>query len=95
MNLESMISEVLPTMLWAWISVGFFILGLQQTIKSRRWWYNLAKKAASPNRGGTVDQVMDRLSPSNRLKRFKNFQKPVVSRPKQHLNGSQECLEGS
>ena len=37
MNLESMISEVLPTMLWAWISVGFFILGLQQTIKSRRW----------------------------------------------------------
>ena len=26
MNLESMISEVLPTMLWAWISVGLFIL---------------------------------------------------------------------
>ena len=25
MNLESMISEVLPTMLWAWIFVGLFI----------------------------------------------------------------------
>jgi len=70
MNLESMISEVLPTMLWAWISVGFFILGIHTAIKNYRWWYNLAKKAASPNRAGTLDQVMDRLSLSNRLKRW-------------------------
>ena len=82
MNLESMISEVLPTMLWAWIFVGFFILGLQQTIKSRRWWYNLAKKAASPNRGGTVDLVIDRLSPSNRLKRwFQTFKNRWLAAP--------------
>ena len=67
MNLESMISEVLPTMLWAWISVGFFILGIHTAIKNYRWWYNLAKKAASPNRAGTLDQALDRLSYSNRI----------------------------
>ena len=33
MNLESMISEVIPTMLWAWIFVGLFILGVQLLIK--------------------------------------------------------------
>ncbi|MEC8954889.1 MAG: hypothetical protein VX482_04325, partial [Candidatus Thermoplasmatota archaeon] len=70
MNIESMISEVLPTMIWAWVSVGLFILGIQAAIKAYRWWYNLAKKAASPNRAGTLDQVMDRLSPLNRMKRW-------------------------
>ena len=82
MNLESMISEVLPTMIWAWISVGLFILLIHTAIKNYRWWYNLAKKAASPNRAGTLDQVMDRLSPSNRLKRwFQTFKNRWLAAP--------------
>ena len=28
MNIESMISEVIPTMIWAWILLGFFIIGI-------------------------------------------------------------------
>ncbi len=82
MNLESMISEVLPTMIWAWISVGLFILLIHTAIKNYRWWYNLAKKAASPNRAGTLDQVMDRLSPSNRLRRwFQTFKNRWLAAP--------------
>jgi len=81
-NLESMISEVLPTMIWAWISVGLFILLIHTAIKNYRWWYNLAKKAASPNRAGTLDQVMDRLSPSNRLRRwFQTFKNRWLAAP--------------
>ena len=37
MNLESMIAEVIPTMLWAWIFVGLFILFVQLLIKVYRW----------------------------------------------------------
>ncbi|MEC9393443.1 MAG: hypothetical protein VYA45_01505, partial [Candidatus Thermoplasmatota archaeon] len=64
MNLESIISEVLPTMIWAWILLGFFILGIHQSIKSYRCWYNISNKA------GAVDQVTDRLWSQSYWKRW-------------------------
>ena len=59
MNLESMISEVLPTMLWAWIFVGLFILFVQLLIKVYRWFSNLAKNAASGNKSGVASGLAE------------------------------------
>ena len=70
MNIESMISEVIPTMIWAWISIGFFILAIHVSIRSYRWWYNLAKNAANPNKRGAVDQISDRFSISIRWNKW-------------------------
>ena len=36
MNLESMISEVLPTMLWAWISCNFIHIGTYNMLSKIR-----------------------------------------------------------
>ncbi len=70
MNIESMISEVIPTMIWAWILLGFFIIGILAAIRSYRWWYNLAKNAANPNKRGAVDQISDRFSISIRWSKW-------------------------
>ena len=70
MNIESMISEVIPTMIWAWILLGFFIIGILAAIRSYRWWYNLAKNAANPNKRGAVDQISDRFSISIRWNKW-------------------------
>ena len=59
MNLESMIAEVIPTMLWAWIFVGLFILFVQLLIKVYRWLSNLAKNAASGNKSGVASGLAE------------------------------------
>ena len=41
MDLSSMFSQVIPTMIFAWVGVIFFIVVMMNTIKRYRWLKNL------------------------------------------------------
>ena len=64
MELQSLFSEVIPTMIFAWIflliSIGFSNLGT----KIRQWLRNMAKNASDPS------YVREKVSVSERIEKF-------------------------
>ncbi|MGB1459108.1 MAG: hypothetical protein ACPG7N_02785, partial [Candidatus Thalassarchaeaceae archaeon] len=61
MELQSLFSEVIPTMIFAWVFLLVFIGFLNLSVKLREWLRNMAKNASDPS------YVKEKVSVSERI----------------------------
>ena len=80
MNIESLVTKVLPTMLWAWIFLAFFIVFMIGSRRSFGLFYSLIRPIIEPSKG--QKKVKSEFSLEDMvLNWFKSFQSRWLSAP--------------